>query len=137
MSHLEGRNPFLGIWPGAMRRNRSFVGRTVQISQTQEGVPKAPAHDAEIRSWRFLAVEPDEERERTKMLKVNLSGALRAVRRMALNVGAGDDVGPDARGATTALAAVPGGPVQAGAGKHYQCSHQSGGQRQQRDDQGR
>jgi hypothetical protein len=63
VSHLRDATSW--IWPGAMRRNRSFVGRTVQISQTQEGVPKAPAHDAEIRSWRFLAVEPDEKRRKT------------------------------------------------------------------------
>ena len=38
MSHL--RDSASWIWPGAMCWHRSFVGRTVQISETQEGVPQ-------------------------------------------------------------------------------------------------
>jgi hypothetical protein len=48
------------------------------------------------------------------MLKVNLSGALRAVRRMALMLGLAMTLALMLGGATTALAAVPGDPFKLG-----------------------
>jgi hypothetical protein len=54
------------IWPGEMCWHRSLTALAVKASETQEGVPKAPAHDDGIRSWRLLASEPGEERTKTE-----------------------------------------------------------------------
>jgi hypothetical protein len=55
------------IWPGEMCWHRSLAARAVDANSEaqEEGVPEAPAHDAEIRSSRFLASEPSEKRRQT------------------------------------------------------------------------
>ena len=51
------------IWPGGMCWHRSLAALAVRASETQEGVPKTPAQDADdIQSWRLLASEPGEKR---------------------------------------------------------------------------
>ncbi len=54
------------IWPGGMCWHRSSASPAVKASETQEGVPKATAHDAGGRSWRLLASEPGEKRRMTE-----------------------------------------------------------------------
>jgi hypothetical protein len=58
MSHL--RDAAFWIWPGGMCWHHSLAALAVKASETQAGVPKAPAKDAGIRSWRLLASEPSE-----------------------------------------------------------------------------
>jgi hypothetical protein len=64
VSHL--RDAASWIWPGGMCWDRSSAARAVKAnSEAQEAVPEGPAHDAGIRSWRFLASEPTEKRRKT------------------------------------------------------------------------
>jgi hypothetical protein len=53
------------IWPGGMCWHRSLAALVVNASDTQEGVPKAPAQDTGIRSWELLASVPSEDRRKT------------------------------------------------------------------------
>jgi hypothetical protein len=62
MSHL--RDSASWIWPGGMCWHRSLAALAVKAGETQEGVPKATAQDADIRSWRLLAGEPGERRRK-------------------------------------------------------------------------
>ena len=64
MSHL--RDGASWIWPGGMCWHRSSAARAMKAnSEAQEGVPKAPAHDAGIQSWQFSASEPSEQGRKT------------------------------------------------------------------------
>ena len=57
------------IWPGGMCWHRPLAALAVKARESQEGVPKATAQDAGIRSWRLLASEPGEKSTRTKRRK--------------------------------------------------------------------
>jgi hypothetical protein len=65
MSHL--RDAASRIWPGGMCWDRTSAARAVKADSEaqEEGVPEAPAGDAGIRSWRFLASGPSEKRIKT------------------------------------------------------------------------
>ena len=65
MSHL--RDAASWIWPGGMCWKPSPAARAVKADSEaqEEGVPEAPAQDAGIRLWRFLASEPSEKRRKT------------------------------------------------------------------------
>ena len=64
-SHL--RDGVSWVWPGGMCWDRSLAARAVKANSEaqEEGAPKALAHDAGIRSWRFLAKELTEKRRKT------------------------------------------------------------------------
>ena len=49
--------------------HRPLAALAVKAERDTEGVPKAPAQDAGIRSWRFLASEPGEKRTKTTRRK--------------------------------------------------------------------
>jgi hypothetical protein len=53
VSHL--RDSASWIWPGGVCWHRSLSSLAVNASETQEGVPKASAQDAGIRSWRLCS----------------------------------------------------------------------------------
>lgn len=66
MSHL--RDGASWISPGEMYWHRSLAVLTVSSSETQEGMPEAPAHDAGRRSSRSLASELREKQRKTARL---------------------------------------------------------------------
>jgi hypothetical protein len=59
VSHL--RDATYRIWLGGMCGHHSLAALTLESSERQEGVPKAAAHDAGIRSSRCLTSEPSEK----------------------------------------------------------------------------
>jgi hypothetical protein len=63
VSHLKDAASW--IWPGGVCWHRFLASLAVKTSKTQKSVPMASAHDAEIRSWRFVAGVPDEKRRKT------------------------------------------------------------------------
>ena len=53
------------ISPGGMCWHRPLAALAVKARESREGVPKATAQDAGIRSWRLLASEPGEKPTKT------------------------------------------------------------------------
>ena len=61
------------IWPGGMCWHRPLAALAVKARESREGVPKATAQDAGIRSWRLLASEPGEKPTKTIRRKTRRS----------------------------------------------------------------